>query len=285
VVVLFGCDTKEKERLRVKVDSLNVLLQASRQVEENMNEVGVLLDSIDASRKALQMTMVEGSPYADYVTRLKNINNYVKQTEERLTALEKSSKKSSKASQRVIKGLKADLEKQTAEIMDLQMKVAKEHEENIALWTKVNQKDSLLSMKDEVIKMRESDIVSLEKLVNDTQAENKVTVSNLYFEQARALEMAADRTQFKPRKKKETRREALELYKLSLSLGNNNAQQKIDELEKKLSLVVGFASGLRKIGLRLGLVNGLLFFFTGTLGCRYSTAFYSLEISWIKLKV
>jgi len=235
VVVLFGCDTKEKERLRVKVDSLNVQLQASRQVEENMNEVGILIDSIDASRKALQMTMVEGSPYADYVTRLKNINNYVKQTEAKLIALEKSSNKSSKASNRIIRGLKADLEKQSAEILDLQMKVAKEHEENMTLWTRVNQKDSLLSMKDEMIKVKESDIASLEKLVNDTQSENKVTVSNLYFEQARALEMAADRTQFKPRKKKETRREALELYKLSLSLGNNNAQKKIDELEKKLS--------------------------------------------------
>ena len=86
-----------------------------------------------------------------------------------------------------------------------------------------------------MIKLNESDIASLEKLFNDTQSENKVQVANLYFAQAQALETAADRTQFKPRKKKETRREALELYKLSLSLGNENAQTKIDELEKKLS--------------------------------------------------
>jgi hypothetical protein len=48
------------------------------------------------------------------------------------------------------------------------------------------------------------------------------------------LEKAANRTHFAPRKKKETRREALELYRLSLSMGNMKAQNKIDELEKKL---------------------------------------------------
>ena len=235
VVVLFGCDTKEKEALRNKVDSLNVQLIASKQVEESMNEVGVLIDSIDASRKSLHVTMIEGSSYADYVSRLKDINTYVKQTEAKLDALEKSSKNSSKASARAIRGYKADLAKQSAEILDLQLRLAKQQDQNMKLWVRINEKDSILSMRDQVIKMNESDIASLEKLFNDTQAENRTAVANLYYAQAEALETAANRTQFKPRKRKETRREALELYKLSFSLGNIEAQKKIDELEKKLS--------------------------------------------------
>lgn len=235
IVVLFGCDTKEKEALQVKVDSLRVQLVASREVEESMNEVGVLIDSIDASRRSLHVKMIEGSSYADYVARLKDINAYVKQTETKLNQLEKSSKNSSKASTRAIRGYKADLAKQSAEILDLQLQLAKEHDQNLMLWAKVNEKDSILSIKDQVIKIKESDIASLEKLFNDTQSENKSAVANLYFAQASALEMAANRTQFAPRKKKEARREALELYKLSLSLGNEEAQKKIDELEKKLS--------------------------------------------------
>ena len=235
MVTLFSCDTKEKQALQKKVDSLNLQLNASKQVEESMNEVGVLLDSIDASRKSLQVRLIEGSSYADYVTRLRNINTYIQQTEAKLTALEKSNTKSSKASARAIRRFKADLEKQSKEIVDLQLQLALMRNENMMLWTKVNQKDSLLSINDQVIKMNESDIASLEKLVNDTQAENKVTVANLYFAQAEALETAANRTHFAPRKKKETRREALELYKLSLSLGKAEAQTKITELEKKLS--------------------------------------------------
>jgi len=234
MVFLFSCDTKEKAALQNKVDSLSVQLNASKQAEAELNEVGVLIDSIDASRKALQLRMIEGSSYADYVSRLKAINVYVKETETKLSALENSTNKSSKASKASIRRLKADLAKRSEEIVDLQLQIVKLRDENLVLWTKVNRKDSLLSMNDQVIKMNESDIASLEKLVDDTQIENRIQVANLYFKQAQALELAADRTQFAPRKRKEARREALELYRLSFSLGNLDAEKKIDALEKKL---------------------------------------------------
>lgn len=235
VVALFSCDTKEKAILQHKVDSLSVQLTASQEIEKSMNEVGVLIDSIDASRNSLQIKMIEGNNYANYVSRLNDINAYVKQTEKKLDDLEKSNKNNSKASASTIRRMKADLEKRSEEIVELQLQVAKLRDENLAVWVKVNEKDSILAMKDQMIKLNESDIASLEKLMSDTQAENKTTVANLYFAQAEALETAANRTQFAPRKKKEARQEALELYKLSLSMGNNEAQVRITELEKKLS--------------------------------------------------
>lgn len=235
LVSLASCDNGKKAELQRQVDSLNTQLTASKEVEQSMNEVGALIDSIDASRQTLQLKMIEGSSYSDYVSRLREINTYVQETEAKLNALEKSSKNSSKASTASIRRLKADLEKRSQEILDLQLQVGKLRDENLQLWAKSNEKDSLLSMKDQVIKLREGDIASLEKLVNDTNEENKTTVANLYYAQAEALEKAANRTQFAPRKKKEARREALELYKLSLSLGKVEAQSKISDLEKKLS--------------------------------------------------
>ena len=235
VGALFSCDTKEKAVLQHKVDSLSVQLTSSKEVERKMNEVGALIDSIDASRESLKVKMVEGGSYSDYVKRLKDINLYVQQTEAKLDALEKETKNTSKASNASIRRMRADLEKQTKEILDLQEQLAIARNENLAVWAKVNQKDSLLSMKDQVIKINEDDITSLEKVVTDTNAENKLAVANLYFQQAEALELAAKRTHFAPRKKKETRQEALELYKLSLSLGNTAAQAKIYNLEKQLS--------------------------------------------------
>ncbi|HWA35467.1 MAG TPA: hypothetical protein VG737_15105, partial [Cyclobacteriaceae bacterium] len=98
----------------------------------------------------------------------------------------------------------------------------------------VSQRDSLISSKDEIIKVKESDVASLEGLVTDINAQNKTKVANLYFQQAQALETAANRTKFAPKKKKETRKEALELYKLSLSMGNQEAQARIEALEKEL---------------------------------------------------
>ena len=51
---------------------------------------------------------------------------------------------------------------------------------------------------------------------------------------AQAIETAAERTRLAPRKKKETIKEALDLYKKALSLGKNEAQAKITELEDRL---------------------------------------------------
>lgn len=234
-LMLFSCDTKEKATLQRKVDSLSVQLSTSREVERKMNELGVLIDSIDASRESLKVKMIEGGSYADYVVRLKDINLYVQQTQVKLDALEKETKNTSRASNAAVRRLKADLEKQTKEILNLQAELAKARDENLAVWKKVNEKDSVLSMKDQMIKVKESDITSLEKLVSDTDSENRTAVANLYYAQAEALELAANRTHFAPRKKKDTRREALELYKLSLSLGNTGAQVKIDNLNKQLS--------------------------------------------------
>jgi len=83
--------------------------------------------------------------------------------------------------------------------------------------------------------MREQDIASLESLVKDINEQTRVKTANLYYAQAQALETAAQRTSFlAPKKKKETKREALELYKLSLSLGKTEAEARIAELEKDL---------------------------------------------------
>ncbi|MBX2943384.1 MAG: hypothetical protein KF860_13660 [Cyclobacteriaceae bacterium] len=236
VVTLFSCDTKEKERLQVKVDSLSQELTASKKVEAQMNEVGILIDSIDASRKAMEVQMIEGkTTYADYISRLKTINNYVKQTEAKLAQLETASNTSRKASAATIRRLKNDLEKSTKEIVALQLQLATVRNENNSLWQKVNSKDSILSINDQVIKLQKSDIASMEKAIEDTNVENKNTVANLYYAQAEALEEAANRTHFAPRKKKETINEALELYRLSLTLGKDEAKSKIAELEKKVS--------------------------------------------------
>jgi hypothetical protein len=115
------------------------------------------------------------------------------------------------------------------------MDVVNLREQNKTLFANVNQKDSLISSKDEMIKLKNADVASLEGLVQDINDQNRIKVANLYFQQAQALEVAAKRTKFAPRKKKETRREALELYKLSFSLGNVEAEAKIQELEKELS--------------------------------------------------
>src|SRR5690606_34568470 len=143
--------------------------------------------------------------------------------------------KKNNASLSAIKRLKADLELSTQQITALQQEVERIQGENVALTRRVSERDSMLTVNNQTIQMREQDVASLESKVEEINASSKASQADLYFAQAQALETAADRTRFAPRKKKETQREALELYKLSLSLGKVEAQEKIEDLEKDIS--------------------------------------------------
>lgn len=236
--LLWGCDNGEKEQLRAEVDSLRTELQTSQQMAQSLQEVGALIDSIDASRNLLRTDVVEGTTYTDYANRLKSINTHIQETEAKIAELENSLKTSKGAASSYagsIKRLKADLEARTQQVAALEQEIEKMHVENTALAQTVNNRDSVLTVKEEVIQMKEQDIASLENKVDEINEASRLSQADLYFAQAQALETAASRTRFAPKKKKETQREALELYKLSLSLGKEEAQNKIDELVKVLS--------------------------------------------------
>lgn len=232
--VLFSCDRKENAILRAKVDSLNTELQTSQEVAGRLKEVDVLIDSIDISRNALRANVVEGTSYDDYANRLKDINQYIKDTQSKIAELEKTSK-SVKGLSSSVKRLKSDLELRSQELAALQMEVSKMRSENESMAIAITKKDSTLLAKEDIIKVREADIAAFEASMRDTNEKNKIAMADLYYNQAKALEVVADRTNFAPRKKKQAMREAMELYKISLSLGKTEAQTRIDVLEKELS--------------------------------------------------
>ncbi len=231
--VFFSCDKQEKIQLQSKVDSLQVELEASKQTASTLQEVGVLLDSIDANRQLLRTHMVEGTSVNDYKARLNNVNQYVKETEAKIAALEKNVQKTSGYAG-TIKRLRAELLTSTQQLAVLHLEGERLRGENQLLSRNVSDRDSLLNEKAEFIKVKEQDLANLETKVVQINDEAKTNQANLYFAQAQALETAAARTKFAPRKKKETQREALELYKIALSLGKTEAQSKIEELEKAI---------------------------------------------------
>lgn len=232
---LSSCGTKERTQMQSKIDSLTYALDESKKAEVVMDEVGVLLDSIDANRHVLRARITEGMSYADYISRLKDINAHIKDSQAKLIALETSLKNSRGVSSATIHRLKKDLEARSKEIVELQMEVVGLRDLNKNLYASLLLKDSLISSKDEMIRLKRADVATLQDLVADINDQNRIKVANLYYAQAEALEVAAKRTKFAPRKKKETKREALELYRLSYSMGNTNAEEQIKRLEKDLS--------------------------------------------------
>ena len=232
--MLAGCRNEEKERaLQTQIDSLQTELETSQETAQQMQEVGIMIDSIDANRQLLRTDMVEGTSYTNYRERLAGINDYVRETQARLDELEKSAKNSAVYAG-TIRRLRKDLEARTLQIAALESEVARIRSENQSLSRTVSQRDSVINVSTETIKVREENLAQLESQVEEINIQAKNDQAESYFKQAQALETAADRTKFAPRKKKETQREALELYKMALSLGMTEAQAKVQELEKDL---------------------------------------------------
>lgn len=234
VGLVWSCNNREKEiALQTEIDSLRTELQESQQTNEALQEVGVMIDSIDASRQLLRTDMVEGASYQDYRNRLASIQEYVKESQQKIAELEKNAQ-TSRGYSGTIRRLRADLEKTTAMLTTLEDEVKAIRTENRNLTRMVSARDSVITVNEETLRQREENLSSLETQMQELNVETKTFAAEAYFKQAQALEEAADRTQFARRKKKRTQQEALELYKKALELGKDEAQAKVEELEKDL---------------------------------------------------
>ena len=234
---LSGCGGAEKEKLQSKVDSLQNELQITQQMAQTLTEVGTLMDSIDANRQVLRVNMVEGTTYSAYTSRMKDLNNYVKETQSKITDLEKSLKKSksnSNAFAATIKKLKTDLEKKNKEIELLQQTVSDLGNQNENMKITIDLQEAELNDKTSQIESKEQELALIEARIQELMSQSKTSESDAYFARAQAVEEAANRTKLAPRKKKETYKEAIELYKKAQSLGNEQAATKIADLEKKV---------------------------------------------------
>jgi chromosome segregation ATPase len=231
------CNTKENEVLRSEVDSLKSELQKSYQTSQTLVEVGILLDSIDATRQLLRVNLVEGTPYDDYAGRMENLRQYITTTQAKMEKLEKSlqsSRAKENAFSKTIRQLKAELNARGKEMAFLQEQVEQFRHENENLIITVNLQDAEIADKEEEIEVKSQELALIEARVQELMIQSKVSEGDAYYMRAMAIETAANRTKLAPRKKRETLREALELYKKALSLGKMEAQAKISDLQTRL---------------------------------------------------
>jgi len=236
VLVLSSCDNKS-EKLQNQLDSLKSELETNQKFVETLHQVGTLMDSIDANRQLLRVNMVEGTTYSDYTARMKDINNYVKDSQGKIEDLEKTLKKAKGANNvyaATIKQLKTELQEKSDEITKLQEQVASLGSENKNLITANELQQAEINDKAAEIESKKQELALLNEKIEQVQKQSQVSEADSYFARGQAVEEAANRTKLAPRKKKDTYKEAIELYKKALSLGKTEAQEKIDALSKKI---------------------------------------------------
>lgn len=237
IIFLAGCNSKEIVRLQFENDSLRNELGARHTVLTGLKDVRGLLDSIDANRNSLRTNLSEGTSYEDFTTRLKDINEFVKMSEEKINMIQsalKNSKHEASAYLMLVDALKSEVQIRVDEIVKLEEEVTKYQTENKNLLEEIKLKEN--EVKDINIKIsgKQQELLLLETRIEAMVKNFKVTEADAYYARARAVEEAANRTKLAPGKKRDTYKEALELYKRSLSLGKEEARVDIANLEKKI---------------------------------------------------
>lgn len=236
-ISMTACDNQEKARLKSEVDSLRNELQTSQHMAQTLQDVGSLMDSIDANRQLLRVNMVEGTTYDDYTARMKDLNNYVRETEDKIADLEaqlKKSKGNANSFASMIKKLKAELVTKSQEIIVLQEEAERVRNENQNLSETIRLQEEELTAKENEIRTKEEELAASENRIQEMMIKSKMSEADAYFTQAQAVEETANRTKLAPKKKKASLRQAIDLYKKALSLGKEEARAKIADLEKKL---------------------------------------------------
>ena len=211
--------------------------EASQLAIRAVQEVSVLMDSIDENREVLRMNMEEGTSYEDFKKRMEDLNEYVKNTKEKIGKLEVSLEKSNStgnAYYATIKKLKRDLEKKSSEIAQLHAKVETYRVEKDSLITTVELQEAELVDKSAEIETKNQELALIEARIQELMKQAQMTEADAYFARGEAIEEAANRTRLAPKKRKDTYKQAVEMYQKALSLGREDAQAKIEQLETKI---------------------------------------------------
>lgn len=235
---MYSCGAKEEnEKLKMENEELAAELTRTQLAVTTLEQVGTLMDSIDNARNALKLELEAGTDYEDYLSRMEDINNYVKDTESKIDAMEQELNKSASKNQSYINTigrLRRDLATQTKEIESLQTSVEKYKEDNTNLLNNLDiQEAEIASLEDDILVKRE-ELDLIESKVQEMMKKAQMTEADSYYALGEALEEAAKRTKLAPKKRKETYKEALEYYKQSLAFGREDAQDRITALEEKI---------------------------------------------------
>lgn len=235
-LAIAGCNSAEVTRLQIQNDSLRSVLASHQAAAESLEDITMWLDSIDASRTLLLTDLAEGTSHEGFSSRLNHINEFVKISEEKIGILQKalnSSEVESSAYLMLVNALKSEVQLRVNELIRLNEQVRIFKDENEGLEVTIKRREDEVNEISRQASAKDQELLLLEAKIHAMENNLKATEADAYYARALAVEQAARRTKLAPGKKRETFKEALELYKKSWSLGKKEAKADIVRLEKK----------------------------------------------------
>lgn len=234
---LFSCGEKQENvHLQTQIDSLQAELLQSQQAARMLEEVGVLMDSIDAARNYVAINLETG-PDESYHKRMESIQGYVAETQERIAELEKSLQTSQSVNQTyasTIKKLKKEIASKNEALALLQQQIEGLEADNAALVTTVAAKEEEIVQKTAEIMAQNEELAKAEAHIKEMIIQQQISQADAYYARGEAVEEIAKRTQLARKKKQGSYREALLLYEKAYALGRTDAKSKIDNIREKI---------------------------------------------------
>ena len=238
-LLVSSCGMKsENEQLKAESDSLRAELETTTLAVQTLQQVGAWMDSIDSGRENLELSLERGIQSDDFVARMEAINQYVKDSENKIAELEANLSTTSNQSQAyasTIGRLRQQLQSKNDEVVSLQEQVTRYKVENQDLITAVTMREEEIMQKDTELEIKRQELELLENRIMGLFEAAKVNQADALFARGQAVEEAANRTRLAPKKKRETYLEALDLYRQASNLGHEEAKTKMEELQKILN--------------------------------------------------
>ncbi|MFN8337043.1 MAG: hypothetical protein U0U09_18065 [Cyclobacteriaceae bacterium] len=229
LILLSSCqsvDDKENQKLERQLDSVNQELAETRQALMDSQQVKALLDSIDASRQVTATPMSGSSDAENNISRLNDINEYVKDINIKMDQMEKSIRYVNSMAASIL-ALQADVDARTQKIARLEAEAKKVSAPDKTTSVALQRKDSTLAA---FVKNCQQDIAVLQKTMEEVHAKNNMATAEIYYNQAEVL-AGMLKNLSSTAKRKFVHKEALEMYRISYSLGKKEARQRITALE------------------------------------------------------
>jgi hypothetical protein len=219
-ILLCSCDRSEYSKLQRENDSLRQQIEHRNDILIAMNDVNQMADSILNLGESLSDTLA----YQRYMDRIRSLQESLQISRAKIGEVNKDlqdSKDESDAYNMMVIALQDEVSLRDNEIHDHKKTLnnnAKSYKGNLSALEKV------IAQKDEELRRLQAAIEEIRRM----------NAAESYFIKAQRLEEKGRKIILAPRKRKESFREALELYHKAYQLGKVEAAERIKGLKKLL---------------------------------------------------
>jgi len=232
-----SCADKEISRLQMQNDSIRDVLNVHHRFQTNLIEVRGLLDSIDRNRHLLVNQSENSITLQEFSSRLADINRHIAMSQEKIQMMESgltSSRNNASDYFELVLSLKDEMQRRQDQISNLHQHIGSYKSANDSVQEEIKVTEMATKNARENLAAKQKQLLLLQSKMEAMSKRSRAAEADAYYARARQVEETAKRTKLAPKKKRAAYEEALELYKIALSFGKDEARVDISNLDKRL---------------------------------------------------